>query len=140
MIHALAILYVRWRMPSPQKTDGTLAAIERGLSVNVQNDLDWLEAELNANNANAKGGRFLFLVGDSLTAADIMMMFSVQFIFARRLGAEMGTEMEIETESEMEKKEKKEKKKRWETVERWLRGLEGCESYLRAVEKSGYKL
>lgn len=110
MIHALAILYARWRLPEAAKA--SLHEMEKGLSVNVQKDLDWLENELKAGNGE-------FLVGDELTVADIMVHFSVQFIFARKLGT-VG--------------------KSWPGVERWSEGLEGLEGYQKAVKKTGYKL
>ena len=113
MIHGLAILYARWRLPEPAKSDGkTLPEMEKGLSKNIQGDLDWLESELKQGNGE-------FLVGDELTAADIMMHFSVSFILARKLGTEG---------------------KSWPSVERWLEGLEGLEGYQKAVKKTGYKL
>jgi glutathione S-transferase len=89
-----------------------LDEMEKGMAVKVQEDLDWLESELRKGNGK-------FLVGEGLTAADTMVAFSVQFIFARKLGT-MG--------------------KRWVRVERWLEGLEAREAYKRAVERSGYKL
>jgi glutathione S-transferase len=110
MIHALAILYARWHLPEAAKS--SLPEMERGLSKNVQKDLDWLEEELKTGNEE-------FLVGDELTVADIMMHFSVQLIFARKLGTEG---------------------KSWPSVERWMEGLEGLEGYQNAVKKTGYKL
>jgi glutathione S-transferase len=46
---------------------------------NVCKDPDWLDSEL----AKSTSG---WLVGDLLTAADIMVHFRVQFIFGRELG------------------------------------------------------
>lgn len=116
MIHGLAIHYARWRIPEPAKSDGkTLAEMEKGLAKNVQGDLDWLESELREEDGDFRE----FLVGDELTVADIMMHFSVQFIFARKLGIEDKT---------------------WPAVERWLEGLEGLEGYQKAVKKTGYDL
>lgn len=113
MIHGLAITYARWNIPEPAKSDGTtLSEMERGMSVNVQKDLDWLEHEL----GNGKGK---YLVGDSVTAADTMMAFSIHFIFKRDLGTQG---------------------KRWEKIEAWLKGLEAREPYKTAVQKSGYSL
>lgn len=110
MIHALAILYARWRLPEAAKS--SLPEMEKGLSVNVQGDLDWLEHELKSGNGE-------FLVGDELTVADIMMHFSIQFILGRKLGTEG---------------------KSWPAVERWMEGLEGLQGYQKAVKKTGYKL
>jgi glutathione S-transferase len=81
------------------------------LSKNIQNDLDFMEAELEKSN-----GKFLF--GDELTVADIQMHFSIAFILARELGT-FG--------------------KRWERCEKFVRDCEAMESYKRAVEKTGHE-
>ncbi|KIW88012.1 uncharacterized protein Z519_11122 [Cladophialophora bantiana CBS 173.52] len=44
MIHALAILYARWRLPKPAAE--YLPEMEKPLSVNIHNDLNWLDSEL----------------------------------------------------------------------------------------------
>ena len=108
-LHALAILYTRWF-----GTDNPAAAekIEEGMSVNVCKDMDFLEAEL----GKSKGK---FLVGDSVTVADCMMLFSAQFILARQLGT---------------------KGKKWERIEKWVADCENTESYRRAAEQTGHKL
>lgn len=82
------------------------------MSVNVQKDFDWLENELKLSGTK-------FLVGETVTAADCMMHFSVQFILARELGT---------------------KGKKWERVEQWVKDCEATKGYKRAVEKSGYTL
>lgn len=82
------------------------------MSVNVCKDMDFLEAELGKSKGN-------FLVGDSVTVADCMMLFSAQFILARQLGT---------------------KGKKWERIEKWIADCENTESYKRAVEKTGHKL
>jgi glutathione S-transferase len=79
-LHALAILYARWNIPK-DAPKGTVEAAEKGMSVNVQNDMAWLEREL----AQSSGK---FLVGDQPTAADVMMQFSIDFIQARQLGTQ----------------------------------------------------
>lgn len=89
--------------------------MEKGLSTNVHNDLNWLEAELSGGG----GGTNQFLVGRSLTAADIIMGFSIEFIFARKLGTEGGS---------------------WPNVQQWLDRIRQTASYKRAVEKTGYSL
>jgi len=110
MLHALAILYARWRIPESAKSQ--LPEMERNLSPNVHNDLNWIESELKASNG-------AFLVGDSVTAADIMMGFSVQFILARKLGTG---------------------DKRWPAVEEWLESIEATKTYKDAVTRTGYSL
>jgi glutathione S-transferase len=82
------------------------------MSANVQNDMSWLETELSLSD-----GRFL--CGDEVTAADIMMQFSVEFILARELGT---------------------KGKEWPNVNKWMEACKGTEGYKRAVAKTGHKL
>jgi glutathione S-transferase len=82
------------------------------MSTNVCKDMDYLEAELGKSSGK-------FLVGDQVTVADCMMLFSAQFILARELGT---------------------KGKKWEKVEKWIADCEGTESYKRAVERTGHKL
>lgn len=108
-LHALAILYTRWF-----GADNPSAAekIEQGMSTNVCKDMDYLEAELGKSTGK-------FLVGDQVTVADCMMLFSAQFILARELGT---------------------KGKKWEKVEKWIADCEETESYKRAVERTGHKL
>lgn len=114
MVHALAILYSRWSFPAAFKESNpeALEQLEAGLSVSVQKDLDWLEAELEKSTGN-------FLVGNDVTAADVMMHFSVQFALARQLGTKSG---------------------KWEKLQAWLDRCEGLETYKTAVRKSGYTL
>ncbi|KAI5199371.1 benzoate 4-monooxygenase cytochrome-like protein P450 [Aureobasidium subglaciale] len=108
-LHGLAILYTRWF-----GADNKAAAdkIEEGMSVNVCKDMDFLENELGKSQGK-------FLVGDDVTVADCMMLFSAQFILARQLGT---------------------KGKKWEKVDKWIADCEETESYKRAVEKTGHKL
>lgn len=113
-IHALAILYFRWNMPQSVKDSvpEALAEAEAKMGVNVVNAMNWLESEIDAST-----GRFL--VGDQVTAADCMVMFSVQFIIERDLGIQG---------------------QKWPKIEEWLKRCEGTETYQRAVSKSGYTL
>lgn len=114
LIHALAVLYTRLQIPEPARTDGTLDKLEAGLSKNVHNDLDWLDSELEGT-----GGKYL--VGTGLTAADIMVAFSVEFIFARALGV-------------------KGQEGRWGNVRNWLAALQREGGYRKAVQRTGFKL
>lgn len=109
MLHALGILYTRWFGEGHSEAQ---AAIEGGMAGNVQKDLDWLERELNASKGK-------FLLGDEVTVADCMVLFSVQFIVARELGT---------------------KGKKWERIERWVKDCEGTDGYRRAVKKTGHEL
>lgn len=117
MLHAMAILYTRWKVPEDQANrQDLIRTMEEGLAVNVHNDFDWLESELRAQ--KGKG----WLVSDGLTAADIVMQFSVQFIMERKLGVGGRSEG------------------KWPEVEAWLKRTEGTEAYRRAVERTGYTL
>lgn len=69
MTHALAILYARWHMPGEGR--GMLAEMEERLGKNVRNDLGWLEGALTDQRAKGKD----WIVGDSITIADIQMQF-----------------------------------------------------------------
>ncbi|KAL5114944.1 hypothetical protein ACEQ8H_007191 [Pleosporales sp. CAS-2024a] len=109
-LHALAILYMRWHVKDVSQ-DAMEAAEER-MAANVQNDMSWLETELSLSS----GG---FLCGRDVTAADIMMQFSVAFILARQLGTNG---------------------KEWPNINKWMDKCQGTESYQRAVQKTGHKL
>ena len=106
MVHCLPTVYNR-------RIDAIVAEkLAPGLEKNVVKDLDWLEAELNAGN-----GRYL--VGDHVTAADTMVAFSVQFIFAMKLAP---------------------RNSRWAALEDWLKNVEGENAYQCAVAKTGHRL
>lgn len=106
-LHGIAVLYARWHQKS-----GSVEETEVGLSKNVQNDLNYVTAELEKS-----GGRFLF--GDQLTLADIQVHFSLAFV----LGKELGTQG-----------------KRWERLEQYVKDCEATESYKQAVEKTGHAI
>jgi len=76
----------------------------------MHNDLCWLESEVTGKQ---------YLVGNELTAADIMMSFSIEFILSRKLGTEGGD---------------------WSNTRKWLEGIQKTEGYRTAVEKTGYSL
>lgn len=120
----IQILYARWRLPKPAAE--YLPEMEASLSPNVQNDLDWLEDELSTNGsqgssgAGGEGGEKKFLVGDDLTAADIIMGFSIEFILSMKLGTKGGSG--------------------WPRVHKWLDRIRESPSYRKAVEKTGYSL
>ena len=114
LLHALAITYARWNFPSSIKASNpnALEEMEKGLSVNVQKDMDWLEAEL----AKSKGP---FILGEKVTVADIMMEFSIDFIQERGLGTKGGS---------------------WPKIQEWLKACHSLDAYRKAVEKTGYTL
>lgn len=107
LLHGLACLYAKWN-----QKDGDVAKTLEGLSKNVMKDLDYLESEL----GKSKGK---FLLGDTVSAADIMMHFSARFIIVRELGTHGG---------------------KWPKVENWLDECEATASYKKAVEKTGHQL
>jgi glutathione S-transferase len=89
--------------------------MESGLSPNVHNDLDWMEHELS-------DGRMWLLPGDEPTAADVMNLFNIDFIFERKLGvAGAGPEG-------------------WPNIRKWVERCKARAGYRKAVERTGYKL
>lgn len=117
LLHGLACLYVQWH-----QHDGDVQKTLQGLGGNVVKDLDYLESHLQKQQEEKEeGGRYI-MGGKNITAADVMMQFSVRFILTRELGTK-GVE-----------------RGRWERVERWLELCEGTESYKRAVERTGFRL
>lgn len=107
MLHGLAVLYARWN-----QKDGDVEKTVQGLSANIQKDLDYLEATLTSGDGK-------FIVGNSLTVADIMMEFSAQFLLVRELGT---------------------KGKTWPKINAWLKNCHEMKAYREAVEKTGYTL
>ena len=108
MAHCLPTVYNR-------RIDASLAEkLAPSIEKVVGKDLDWLEEEYSAREGK-------YLVGDNLTAADIMVAFSVDFILAMGL-APQNTDQS------------------WPGVRSWLAQCFAREPYRRAVEKTGYKL
>ena len=87
------------------------------ISPKMHNSLTWLDSTIQAQ--HGKSSRYL--VGNSLTAADIAMLFSVQLIYDRKLGRE-------------------DMRKRWEYVEKWQADMEATESWKKTVQKTGYRV
>ncbi|KAL8723271.1 MAG: hypothetical protein Q9225_000393 [Loekoesia sp. 1 TL-2023] len=108
MVHALPYVFAQ------RINRGVAEELREGFAKMVRKDLDWLEKEL-----GRKGGGWL--VGDSVTAADTMMGFSVMVVSANRLAGK-GVEG------------------KWKLVEEWVRRIEAREAYKRAVEKTGFAL
>lgn len=115
MLHALAILYARWKIPEAAASH--IDEMEQSLSANVHNDLNWIESTLVEQRGNGKE----YLVGDALTVADVMMQFSIEFIFKRELGV-------------------KGKGGEWPETRKWLARCMERPAYKKAVERSGYTL
>jgi len=105
------IHYARWHIPAAAKSH--LPELEQGLSANVHNDLNWMESELS-------DGREWLLPGKDVTAADIMNVFNIDFIFTKRLGIDGGSG--------------------WPHVRKWLERCKGQQAYQNAVQRSGYSL
>lgn len=115
MLHALAILYARWKIPEAAASH--IDEMEKGLSANVHNDLNWIESAL----VEQKKKGHEYLVGEGLTVADVMMQFSIEFIFTRELGVKgMGGS--------------------WPETRAWLGRCMARSAFKTAVEKSGYTL
>lgn len=112
MLHGLAITYARWTIPKEAQESGVLEQAEKGLSVNVQKDLDWLETELSLSPGK-------FLCGDKVTAEDMMMQFSIDFILTTKLGTQGKT---------------------WPNIAKWLKTCAETDSYKLVVKKTGYEL
>jgi glutathione S-transferase len=111
LTHALAIARAKRFSPAYALTS-VLPQMVKGMSVNVQKDLDWLENGLSQ-------GKGKWLVGDGVTVADIMMEFSVDIIFWGQYGTE---------------------DKKWPNIERWLKECHESCGHKRAVKKTGYEL
>lgn len=87
-----------------------VAQVLSKLAANVELDLDWFDAELNKST-----GRFL--VGDTVTVADIMVLFNIQFVHAWKIGTT---------------------RKSWPRIEVWRKNCEETDSYQRALLRTGY--
>jgi glutathione S-transferase len=107
MVHAMALRYFRTHAPAPADP-AALAAADAKLAAHVVADLDWLARELERS-----GGAFL--VGDALSAADVMLAPCVQIVL--RVGA-LG--------------------RSWPGIDAWLRRCEATAGYKRMVERTGY--
>ncbi|KAI0125626.1 glutathione S-transferase [Xylariales sp. AK1849] len=119
MLHASAILYARWQIPESAKS--ILPEMEEKLSANVRNDLNWIEAHLENRGTE-------FLMGDTVTVADIMMQFSIEFVYTRKLGL---SAKEVGEEGD---------DGRWPETRKWLQRCMDEPAFQKAVEKSGYTL
>ncbi|KAI0146715.1 glutathione S-transferase [Pestalotiopsis sp. NC0098] len=118
-LHGIAVLYARWTIPEDAKA--ALPEMEEKLAVNVRKDLDWVEGHLKQQGTK-------FLMGDEVSVADIMMQFSIEFIYVRHLGLTA------------EEAGEKGGDGRWPETKRWLDRCMSTPAFKRAVEKSGYTL
>ena len=129
MIHAIAILYLRWQMP--EEGQRMLPGIEERMSKNVRNDLAWLEATLKDQKEQGRG----WIVGEEMSIADIQMQFryvmwflveawlitGIEFVFERKLGVDPG-------------------KNEFPEISSWLARTKKEGAYKKAVEKTDYTL
>lgn len=106
MVHTLAGIYPRWFAD-----EATAKTIEKGITANVHNNLNNLERALGDGHA--------FLVGDSLTAADIMCCFSAEYTF----GMDVGLTSADKTAND------------WPNTVAWLQRLSQTASYQQVVQK-----
>lgn len=70
MVHAIAIIYTRWHLPETAKD--ALPAMEKAMSKNIHNDLNWLEGQLKEQKERGSD----WIVGERLSIADIQMQFA----------------------------------------------------------------
>ncbi|KAM5515536.1 Glutathione S-transferase 1-like protein 2 [Fusarium oxysporum f. sp. phaseoli] len=112
LMHALSILYARMGMP--KEAVQYVPELEARFAPNVRVALQWLEAELECGPSHGQ-----FLVGTNLTAADIMMGFSIEVIFTMKVGTERW---------------------KWPMISKWLANITERKAYKTAVEKTGYSL
>lgn len=69
-VHGMALLYARWTIAEEAKH--TMPGMEERLSRNIVNDFNWLEGQLQKQQAEGRD----WIVGDGLTVADIQMQFT----------------------------------------------------------------
>jgi glutathione S-transferase len=101
-------------MGMPKEAAQYVQEFEAKCSSNVCSALEWLEAELENGPCDCQ-----FLVGKNLTAADIMMGFSVEAIFRMKLGTD---------------------ENKWPQASKWLANVRSREPYKKAVQKTQYTL
>ncbi|KAF5258151.1 hypothetical protein FOXYS1_11292 [Fusarium oxysporum] len=112
LLHALSILYTRIMMP--KEAAQYISELEAKLAPNICGAMEWLEAELKTGPSQGQ-----FLVGTELTAADIMMVFSIEVIFTMKAGTE---------------------RQKWPWTSKWLANIMDRKAYKKAVERTGYSL
>ncbi|KAH7486104.1 hypothetical protein FOMA001_g5732 [Fusarium oxysporum f. sp. matthiolae] len=110
MLNAVPIIMARMGMP--QEAAQYVAGLEAAIAPIVRGAMQWLETELESGPSQGQ-----FIVGTDLTAADIMMGFSIETIFAMKLGTE---------------------RQDWPLVSKWLANMMDRKAYKTAVENTGY--
>ncbi|CCT71989.1 related to GTT1-glutathione S-transferase [Fusarium fujikuroi IMI 58289] len=112
MMNAVPIIMARMGMP--KEAAQYVSGLEAAIAPRVHEAMQWFEAELESGPTKGQ-----FIVGTGLTAADIMMGFSIECIFAMKLG----------TESQD-----------WPLISKWLANIKERKAYRTAVEKTGYSM
>jgi glutathione S-transferase len=115
-------MYARARLPQslPNRAE-VWKEMNQVMSVNMDNALNWLDAELKAVHVSGRH----FLVGGRLTAADIGMLFGLQLIYDRKLGLE-----HLENEGWGQ----------WAAIETWMEYCLQEKSWLACVERTGFRM
>ncbi|KAF5630261.1 GTT1-glutathione S-transferase [Fusarium tjaetaba] len=112
MMNAVPIIITRMGMP--KEAAQYASGLEAAIAPRVHEAMQWLEAELESGPSKGQ-----FIVGADLTAADIMMGFSIECIFAMKLGTES---------------------REWPLISKWLANMKERKAYKTAVEKTGYSM
>lgn len=105
MVHTLAAIYPRWFSDA-----SSASQIEAKMTPNIQNNLNALESALAGND---------YLVGDSLTAADLMCVFSAEYTLYMDTG--------ISSDGK--------KKQDWPNTLAWLKRCAQRPAYQRVLQK-----
>ncbi|KAF5684311.1 GTT1-glutathione S-transferase [Fusarium circinatum] len=112
MMSAVPIIITRMGMP--KEAAQYASGLEAAIAPMVRGAMQWLETELESGPSKGQ-----FIVGTDLTAADIMMGFSIECIFA----------MKLEAESQD-----------WPLISKWLANMKERKAYKTAVKKTGYSM
>ena len=117
-LHATPLMYARRALPAniTDKENELLNTITTRVTSKCREDLDWLETQLKAQ--QEQGSKFL--VGNGLTAADVMMGLSVGLVLERVTAVN-------------------ERGERHKSIESWIGGLRGQEGFKRAMERLDFK-
>jgi glutathione S-transferase len=105
MTHALAIIYAQWFAEEEKEA---IKIITEKASVNVQKDLDEIE--------NALSGEGPFICGNQITAADLALAFSCEYVLTKQVGT-------------------KGHSTNWPKIHQWLRTLEQRPAYQKALKE-----
>jgi glutathione S-transferase len=116
MVHAYPA-FITTRLPGNLLTSKDIRDFRVIAAQRVYEDLAWLETHLS-------DAKTMYLVGDHLTAADIMMGFSIQLILERVI--KDGELSEVGG------------KKEYPSIQKWVGGLMGRKALRMALKKTGF--